>query len=591
MKEEKDRPNRSADLRRRAEEIAHEKAAPIPENLDTLPPEVAQRLLHELQVHQIELEMQNEELRRTQAEIEASQARYFDLYDMAPVGYFTLSAQGLILEANLTAANMLGVGRSHLVRQPLTRFILREDQNIYYGHRKQLFETSVPQVCELRMLSANAAPFWVQMDATVVRGTGGAPLYRTVVSDISERKFAEAERIKLERQLQQAQKAESLGRMARAIAHHFNNKLMVVTGNLELALNDVGLHQELSTRLLQAHHATVQAAEVSTLMLAYLGQALPKAEPLDLAKVCREVTETQRSFMPKTVTLRMDIPPHGPTIKVNQVRARQILSNLIVNAWEAIGEGEGDIRVSLRIVKAEETSSLHIFPADWKPEGATYACLEVSDTGHGINPEQLDLIFDPFFSTRFTGRGLGLAVVLGSVRSFGGAIAVESKPGRGSLFRVFWPIAEQGAQPVRQAETEASRAIIGSGLVLFVDDEAQLCNLAEAMLGRLGFEVIKACHGLEALEIFRMRKDEVSLVILDLTMPGMNGWETLEALRALRPDIPVVLASGYDEAEAMEGKRAELPQAFLHKPYSMAELKAALGAAVEESSAESAKRH
>jgi two-component system, cell cycle sensor histidine kinase and response regulator CckA len=178
-----------------------------------------------------------------------------------------------------------------------------------------------------------------------------------------------------------------------------------------------------------------------------------------------------------------------------------------------------------------------------------------------------------------------LAVVLGSVRSYGGAIAVESEPGRGSMFRVFWPIAEQGAEPARQTETEASGAIMGSGLVLFVDDEAQLRNMAELMLGRLGFEVIKACHGMEALEIFRMRKNEISLVILDLTMPGMNGWETLEALRALRPDIPAVLASGYDMATAMEGKRAELLHAFLHKPYSMAELKAAIGVTVEKSSA------
>jgi CheY-like chemotaxis protein len=214
----------------------------------------------------------------------------------------------------------------------------------------------------------------------------------------------------------------------------------------------------------------------------------------------------------------------------------------------------------------------------------------VSDNGCGINPEQLDLIFDPFFSTRFTGRGLGLAVVLGTVRSYGGAIAVESEPGRGSMFQVFWPIAEQGAKsPVQPTETETSKPIIGSGFVLFVDDESQLRNVAEVMLKRLGFKVLTAGHGLEALEIFRMRKYEISLVILDLTMPGMNGWETLEALRALRHDIPVILAIGYDEAKAMEGKHAELPQAFLHKPYRMVELKAALGAAMAASSAEDIK--
>jgi two-component system cell cycle sensor histidine kinase/response regulator CckA len=240
--------------------------------------------------------------------------------------------------------------------------------------------------------------------------------------------------------------------------------------------------------------------------------------------------------------------------------------------------------------EAAETSSLHIFPADWKPARGTYACLEVSDTGSGINPEQLDLIFDPFFSTKFPGRGLGLAVVLGAVRSYGGAIAVGSEPGHGSVFRVFLPVVEQCPQPLQQTETAVFRPIIGSGLVLFVADEAQLRNMAEDMLVPSGFRVITARHGFEALEIFSMRRDDLSLVILDLTMPGMNGWETMEALRALRHDIPVVLASGYDEAKVMEGEHAELPQAFLHKPYDMVKLKAALVASLRTLPAESGKR-
>jgi PAS domain S-box-containing protein len=402
-----------------------------------------------------------------------------------------------------------------------------------------------------------------------------------VFDDVTERKRAEAEQLQMERQLQQARKAESLGRMAGAIAHHFNNKLMAVMGNLELALMVAGPNEVLATHLLNAQRASFQAAEVSSLMLAYLGQVLPKAETFDLAKLCREVIETQRRSIPQRVTMSSDFPPHGPSIKANQGQVRQVLANLIVNAWEAIGEGEGEIRASLRIVKAAETSSVHIFPGDWKPETDLYACLEVSDTGHGIDPGQLDLVFDPFFSTRFTGRGLGLAVVLGAVRAYGGAVAVASEPGRGSIFRVFWPVAEPEIQTPQEVEKRASRPIEGLGLVLFVDDEAQLRSMAEIMLGRLGFEVIKAGNGLDAVEFFQERKDEISLVILDLTMPGMSGWETLEALRALRSEVPVVLASGYDEASVMEGKHAQLPQAFLHKPYNMAELKAALGAAME----------
>ena len=193
MKEEKDGPNRPAYLRRQAEEIAQEKAEQIPENLDTLSSEEARRLLHELQVHQIELEMQNEELRRTQAELEASRARYFELFDLAPVGYFTLSEQGLILEANLTAAGMLGAVRAALIKQPLWRFILPEDQDIYYRYRTQIIETSVPQVCELRInASYGRGPLLGTAGGDRARKTLTArTMYRTVVGDITERKQAE----------------------------------------------------------------------------------------------------------------------------------------------------------------------------------------------------------------------------------------------------------------------------------------------------------------------------------------------------------------------------------------------------------------
>ena len=176
---------------KRAEALAGERAGEMPENLEVLSPEAARRALHELRVHQIELEMQNEELRRTQEELEGSRARYFDLYDLAPVGYFTLSEQGLILEANLTAAKLLGVARGALVKQPLSRFVLREDQDIYYLHRKALLETGAPQAWELRVLKKDAAPFWVRVEATTAQGADGASVWRAVVSDITETKRAE----------------------------------------------------------------------------------------------------------------------------------------------------------------------------------------------------------------------------------------------------------------------------------------------------------------------------------------------------------------------------------------------------------------
>ena len=192
MTKKKTRSDQTTDLRRQAEEMARAKATQAPEDLETLSPEATRQLLHELRVHQIELESQNEEMCRTQGELEASRARYFDLYDLAPVGYFTVSEQGLIIEANLTAAGLLSGARGVRVKQPLTRFILPEDQDLYYRHREQLFETGAPQVSEMRMLRADAAPFWARLEATTAQdGENGAPVCRTVVSDITDRKRAE----------------------------------------------------------------------------------------------------------------------------------------------------------------------------------------------------------------------------------------------------------------------------------------------------------------------------------------------------------------------------------------------------------------
>jgi PAS domain S-box-containing protein len=186
-----DRPEQAAELRRRAEEIAREKAAQSPEDLEALSPEETRQTLHELRVHQIELEMQNEELRRAQAALDAARARYFDLYDLAPVGYCTISEKGLILEANLTAATLLGAARSALGKRPITRFILKEDQGLYYLHRKQLLETGEPQAFELRMVKKDETAFWARLEATAAPDADGAPVYRIVLSDITERKRAE----------------------------------------------------------------------------------------------------------------------------------------------------------------------------------------------------------------------------------------------------------------------------------------------------------------------------------------------------------------------------------------------------------------
>jgi len=565
------------DLRRRAEERVREKAAEMPELGRALSSEELRPVLHDLRVHQIELEMQNEELRRTQADLEASRARYFDLYDLAPVGYFTISEKGLILEANFTAATLLGVARGALIKQPLTRFIVPEDQDRYYLHRKQLFATGARQLLDLQLQRENGTQFWARFEATTAQDADGATqVCRAVVSDVSERKRMEEERLRFEQELREMQKAESLARMAGAIAHHFNNQLGVIMGNLELSVGEPPVDAGPLTDALQAAR---KAAEVSRLLLTYLGQSSGNHAPLDLSEICRQSLPMLRATMPKGVVLETGLPATGPAVNANAVQLQLMLTNLITNAWEAGGDGQTPIHLTVKTVSAAEIPTSHRFAIGWRPRDQAYACLEVIDAGHGIEEREIERIFEPFFTSRFTGRGLGLPVVLGILHAHSGGLVVESKRGRdsGSAFRVYLPVSlEKVVRPTDTAALDAEREEPWSGTVLLVEDEAMLRRTTRTMLARLGFTVLDAKDGIEAVEMFRLHKDTIRFVLCDVTMPYMDGWQTLAALRTLAPGVQVILTSGYDEAHVMADDYDERPQAFLGKPYQLKALRDAI---------------
>ena len=323
--------------------------------------------------------------------------------------------------------------------------------------------------------------------------------------------------------------------MAGGIAHHFNNLLGIVIGNMELALDGLPPHKEkLRSCLGEAMKASHRAAEISQFMLAYIGQTTRKTEALDLAEAVREALALLTASIPKNVHIKTDLPSDGPTILADGVHVRQILTNLVSNSVEAIGGKEGDICVTIGVMAEGEIRSSRVFPLDWDPKTGDYVCLSVSDTGCGVEPAIQEKIFDPFFSTKFTGRGLGLSVALGLVRAQGGAISVESSSGQGTTFRLFFPPKAEEISPRSEEETVGLELEDTAGLVLVVDDEPMLRNMAQAQVERLGYEVITARDGLDAVEKFALRKDEFCLVLLDLTMPRMGGWETLAALRALR---------------------------------------------------------
>lgn len=535
-------------------------------------------VLHELRVHQIELEMQNEELQRAEVRLEASRARYFDLYDVAPVGYCSISESGVILEANLTAATLLGVTRGALVDQQLTGFLAPEDQDRFYLLRKRLFATGTPQVADVRMRRHDGTSFWGRLEATTAPGADGhTEVCRTVLSDITGQKRAEEERLLFERELQRTQKAESLARMAAAIAHQFNNQLAVVMGNLDLFMAEAGTNDP---RLSDALVATQKAAEVSGLLLTYLGQSPGNHAPLDFSEACARVLPLLRAAMPATVDLHVELAEPGPPVNGNPNQLQLMVTNLVTNAWEAVGELESTIRVSVKTVRSSQIPTSNRFAVGWTPGDHDYACLEVADAGCGIAPEDIETVFDPFFTTKFTGRGLGLSVVLGILHAHSGGLVVDSRRGRasGTTFRVYLPVSvEQVARlPIAEDVDEESVETHWSGTALVVEDDALLRRAAASTLARLGFVVMQAGNGVEAVDLFRQHRDTIRLVLCDLTMPHMNGWETLAALRRASPDVRVILSSGYDEADVMADDHDEQPQAFLSKPYPIDALRRAV---------------
>ncbi len=263
------------------------------------------------------------------------------------------------------------------------------------------------------------------------------------IIDITERKQAEKERLRLEQRVQQAQKAESLAAMAGAIAHNFNNMLSAAMGNLELALNVAPIEPNQQKLLLNSMHACQRAATISRSMLTCLGQDFGKAQPLDLAKIIDDTCSLLSASIPHSMLLNSKIPSPGPFVKSDRAHLTQILTNLISNGIEATAEQKGEITLTIDTHPGTGIQEARLFPTGWKPMIKEYACISVVDKGCGIPPENLDRIFDPFFSTRFVGRGLGLAVVLGLLRTIEGAISVSSIPGHGSTFRVFLPVWEQ----------------------------------------------------------------------------------------------------------------------------------------------------
>lgn len=387
-----------------------------------------------------------------------------------------------------------------------------------------------------------------------------------VARDITERKKAEEYRFALEQQLQQAQKLESLGVLSGGIAHDFNNILTIIIGHCSLARGAAG-PEAVPRHLEQIELAANRAAHLCRQMLAYAGKSPLVQTEIDLCAQVREIVNMLRPGFRKNVSFRFRLDP-VPTVKGDQSQVQQIVMNLIMNAVEAIGDGRGSVGIALdQVTVTPEQGSCDVFGAPIPP--GAYACLQVSDNGCGMSEETRKRIFEPFFSTKFTGRGLGMSAIMGIIRSHRGALQLSSTPGLGSTFTVYFPVC---AAPLRDAAGAPAPDAPGlapplRGTVLLVDDESQLRALGLVLLERLGCQVLTACNGKEALEIYRRHAGRIHLVLMDVTMPEMDGVEAYHELRKDAPSLPVLFCSGYGEKEVSHLIDRDPHAAFLGKPY------------------------
>lgn len=492
------------------------------------------------------------------------------LLEHCPHPVLVLDAEYRIRYINPAAARMGGVALESLTGEHVwTHYPELEGSVFHRAYATVMAEGRMQSFEEYR----EEAQRWVSVLAFPSEGGVVAMLEditarRHAEQELLESRKALEERSRFEAQMQQAQKLESLGVLAGGIAHDFNNLLVGILGNASLALLDLAHDSEARRSVEEIEQAAQRAAELTRQLLAYAGKGRFVVEKVDASTIVQEMATLLRTAVSKRAAVQLDLAPGLPLIEVDATQFRQVVMNIITNASDAITGGPGAIviRTGRVTITAEglpnAVPGTHALPGD-------YVVVEVSDTGVGMDEVAVTRIFDPFYSTKFTGRGLGLAATLGIVRGHRGAIETVSALGVGTTMRLYFPVS-----PNQSAVTEPSppRAWTGSGEVLIVDDEESVRSVSASLLQRRGFGVVVARDGQEAAAILAAAPNRFTLVLLDLTMPGMDGEATFLTLREINPALRVVLMSGYSESEVTRMFEGHGIAGFLQKPFRAEEM-------------------
>jgi two-component system cell cycle sensor histidine kinase/response regulator CckA len=537
--------------------------------------EEAARLVHELQVHQMELEVQNEELIRARNALERAVATYSELYDFAPVSYLTLGRNGQICALNLTAARMLGEPRAALLARRFGTFVAVEDLPTFDAFVASAFDGRVEGSCEIGLVLApnvEKPKLVVQLTFSAAKEEGQM---RLVAIDVTERRSAED-------QVRAWRRMEAVGSLAGGVAHDFNNLIMIILGHAAFALENVDPDGPVHRDLVELSAAAERAAALTRQLLAFGGRRVVQPELVDVSSQVRDTASMLGRFFGGRIDLVLDLAESLRPVEVDPVQLGQVVMNLAINASDAMPEG-GTLTLSTALV---ETRKRERRASDAPGHPGPFVLLSVRDTGTGMTPETMDRIFEPFFTTKTgegdgggRGAGFGLSTVYGIVKQCGGDVSVESSPDRGTTFEVYLPLSTTRALGDRGPPAAPARASGGES-ILVVDDERALRSVTRRILESAGYVVSVAASGEEALRILDEHPGGFHLVLSDLVMPGMSGTVLAARVREAYPAIRIVHMSGHvdEEIDAHGGPRRA---PCVGKPFTAVEIKEKIRAVLD----------
>jgi PAS domain S-box-containing protein len=525
--------------------------------------------------------------KKAEAALQESESRLRVIFDTSRAGILQIDPNGMISFANKRMAEMFGMTLKELIGTSYPSHLHESEKAAGDERMRRMIKGEVPSVStERHFIRRNGADFWGYLSGRRLEAADGSLIGLVgIITDITERKHAEAERLELERRLLHSQKLESLGVLAGGIAHDFNNLLMAILGNLDMSLMKLSPLSAARPGIEAAMSASKRAADLTSQMLAYSGKGLFIVKNVNMNELVAENAHLLKAAIAKTVTLNLQLGQDIPRVKADASQLQQVIMNLIINASEAIGDQPGVITLSTSVQECD-AACLQASRLEDKPSPGRFALLEVVDSGCGMSRETVQRLFDPFFSTKFTGRGLGMSAVLGIVKGHNGAIMVESAEGKGTAMRVLLPLAglaeaEQGLVPGTRETGQRQNLAPLSGTVLLVDDEEVVREVCTAMIEEFGCRAITAVDGEDAIRILREGTEKIDLVLMDLTMPRMDGTTAAREMIRIRPEVKVVLSSGYSEQELSSRFSEQGFAGFLQKPFNLHDLRNLLAKVLE----------